>query len=160
MRESLAAIGVRGCCFAALLLVQRAFKPRRTAVHPRNALHLADKQSLGLLVGFLLRLRRLAARVGSSRQSDDKTLAADPRRAPPVLIVGRTSLCKKSSLYASVHDLSMSQLGHYLQKSFQGSQTAGRRPQAETNKRKDCVRARATTQRIQPPPHTLRDVFH
>ena len=43
--------------------MQRAFKPRRTAVDPRNALRLADKQSLGLLVGFLLRRRRLAARV-------------------------------------------------------------------------------------------------
>ena len=43
--------------------MQRAFKPRRTAVDPRNALRLADKQSLGLLVGFLLRLLRLSARV-------------------------------------------------------------------------------------------------
>ena len=43
------------------------------------------------------------------------------RRAPPVLIVGRTSLCKNSSIYASVHDLSMSQLGHYIAKKLPGT---------------------------------------
>ena len=42
--------------------MQRGFMPRRTAVLPRNALRVADKQSFGLLVGFLLRYVRLAAR--------------------------------------------------------------------------------------------------
>ena len=45
-------------------------------------------------------------------------------------------------------------------KSFQGSQTAGRRPQAETNKRKDCVRARATTPSEYSSRRTLQKVFH
>ena len=85
MRESLAAIGVRGCCFAALLLMQRAFKPRRTAVDPRNALRVADEQSFGRCVGFLLRLRRLAARVCGEADRCDFWLcggAVKPRLYP------------------------------------------------------------------------------
>ena len=48
----LAAIGARARLGCAALLMQRGFKPRRTAVHPRNALRVADRQSFGLLSGF------------------------------------------------------------------------------------------------------------
>ena len=45
------------------LLMQRGFYATQGSCAPRNALRVADKQSLGLLVGFLLRLLRLSARV-------------------------------------------------------------------------------------------------
>ena len=42
--------------------MQRGFYATQDSCAPRNALRVADEQSFGLLVGFLLRLRRLAAR--------------------------------------------------------------------------------------------------
>ena len=129
-------------CVAARLckavLMQRGFYATQDSYSPRNALRVADKQSFGLLVSFLLRLRRLASRAGCGVMT---RLLALPirtrqRRAPPVLIVGRTSLRKNLSIYASVRDLSMSQLGHYIAKKLSGlpdrwTTTAGRSEQAQ-----------------------------
>ena len=92
MRESLAAIA-RGCCFAALLLMQCGFMPTQDSCSPCNALRVADRQLLGLLVGFYCVLGTVAARVlltgvACSAQSRQ-------RRAPLVLHVGRTFLWKE-----------------------------------------------------------------
>ena len=111
--------------------MQRAIKPRRTAVHPRNALRVADKQSFGLLVGFLLRYVRLAA---TCRGHDDSALA--PRPGPAK--AGSTSFYRRADLSVQqlvdlrvFSDLSMSQLGHYAKKKLPGlpdrwTTTAGR----------------------------------
>ena len=60
---------VGGCAVQAMLM-QRGFYATQDSCAPLNALRLADKQSLGLLVGFLLLLRRLAARVAAETDSD------------------------------------------------------------------------------------------
>ena len=43
--------------------MQRGITPTQDSYAPRNAFRVADEQSFEMLVGFLLRLRRLAARV-------------------------------------------------------------------------------------------------
>ena len=119
------------------MLMQRGFYPTQDSCAPRNALRVADEQSSGLLVGFLLRYVRLAATCcGDDDSAFGSAARTRQRRAPPVLIVGRTSLRKNLSIYASVRDLSMSQLGHYIAKKLSGlpdrwTTTAGRSEQAQ-----------------------------
>ena len=70
-------------CVAARLykavLMQRGFYATQDSCEPRDALRVADEQSFGLCVGFLLRLRRLAARVGAAVMTGhSETLAPRP----------------------------------------------------------------------------------
>ena len=55
---------VGGCAVQALLM-QRGIYGTQDSGAPCNALRVADEQSFDVLVGFLLRLRRLAARVAA-----------------------------------------------------------------------------------------------
>ena len=70
--------------------MQRAFMPTQDSCSLCNTLRVADKQSFGLLVGFLLRLRRLAARV--RLRADDKTFSSRQTKAGSTPSYRRTDL--------------------------------------------------------------------
>ena len=84
--------------------MQRGLCPRRTAVLARNALRVADEQSLGLLVGLCCGYVRLAARVSCG--VDDSDFWQHPSKADStrsahradLSVQGKTSVSEPSSL--------------------------------------------------------------
>ena len=55
------------------VLMQRGVNATQDSCAPRNALRVADEQSYGLRIGFLLRRRRLAARVAAVMTGHSET---------------------------------------------------------------------------------------
>ena len=94
--------------------MQRGFYATQDSCEPRDALRVADEQSFGLCVGFLLRLRRLAARVGAAVMTGhSETGSSDPSKAhstrpgrrADLSVQGIASVAMRSSVFTPLDNV-------------------------------------------------------